>query len=109
LNRVEHAPANLVRFIHVSSSGVEVRTEEVPESPTSPNVYGIYELSENLGIKNVSVTSAYWDRHRKLEDEGKIAHSAERCRARTAPPRVRVWEPEKGWHEVGPSVLRARK
>jgi hypothetical protein len=109
LNRVEHAPANLVRVIHVSSGGVEVRTEEVPESPTSPNVYGIYELSENLGIKNVSVTSAYWDLHRKLEDEGRITHSVARCRERTAPPKVRIWDRERGWHEAGPSVLRARK
>ncbi|HXE76604.1 MAG TPA: hypothetical protein VNN18_13345 [Candidatus Xenobia bacterium] len=92
---------NTVNYITVSPDNVvEVRTVETAEwhGPA-----GLYTFSPSFELLAATREDAYWDIHRKLEREGKLTHTVEKCPERVRPLTVRSWSAENGWAEVRPT------
>lgn len=85
-----HAAALIVVYGHFA----EVSTFE-----TNNEARRIYELSPEDGFSLASTrfSSTYWNRHRGLEMNGEIKHSAERCPDRLQSHPLRVWTEASGW------------
>jgi hypothetical protein len=101
-------PYNYVQDVQVYPEGIEVHTAETPGYTTSFYVQGIARFSPGFELEQAAWSSGWDNRHRELEDQGKIHHSLESCPYRGGPPRVREWTPEGAWREVAPRAPRAR-
>jgi len=74
---------------------------EASSSEMSSSERGIHAISVELGAGLISLNfcDTYWRLHRRLEQGGKIKHSAEDCPERAHPPEVREWH-NGAWHTV---------
>ena len=97
------APYNHVFDVRADAGGVEVRTMEASTLETSLHMQGISRFSSALALEHASWSSGWDSRHRELEQEGRIHHSAEQCPNRLGRPRVREWTPDSGWRELTPA------
>ena len=64
------------------------------------SVEALYEFTPALELIGSSYGDRYWEMHRRLEAEGKISHTRERCPYRNGPPPAKVWEPASGWRAL---------
>lgn len=94
LNRAERIDLNLAGMVHVIGGRVEVSTFEL--SHAARRIYSFSAEPEPRLVAALS-SSTYWREHRRLEEEGKVRHAAERCPERLSPPPVRAWEGGQGW------------
>lgn len=99
INSVTAAPFNEAR-LEVVGDRVNVRTMEVPGGDNAGAQEAFYEFTPSLELVRASLADRYWDKHRALEREGKIGHSAETCPDRSGPRTLHVWEPATGWRTV---------
>jgi hypothetical protein len=76
---------------------MEVSIREVDFPP--PPLRTIYRLSR-FTVESVAMSDAYWVTHRRLEREGKLAHSSETCPERLGGKVVKIWQQETGWKDV---------
>jgi hypothetical protein len=83
-----------------AGSTVLVSKHELPGSIGQPPPASIIEFSLDFQLHRASYDDHYWEWHRKLEIEGKLAHSREKCPERDGPPFIREWTPEHGWREI---------
>lgn len=67
-----------------------ITTIEVPGDPLA--VTAIYEFDARLALIGARYDDAYWDMHRRLELEGRIAHNRDNCPERSGPPAVERWQ-----------------
>lgn len=62
-----------------------------------PNIAAvIYELTQDLTIREARLTDSYWEWHRRLEAQGKLNHQADECPERLGLD-VQRWTPADGW------------
>lgn len=54
-------------------------------------------LSADFHSASLSLSDGYWNRHRQLESEGAIKHSAEACPVAVTPQPVDIWNRTRGW------------
>ena len=97
------APYNQVYDVQVDSAGFEVHTAEASHEATSFAIQGISRFSPDFVLEHTSWSSAWDNRHRELELEGRLHHAAAQCPNRSGRPRVREWTPASGWHELTPA------
>ena len=64
----------------------------------------IYELDMDLRLVRARYSETYWDVHRRLELEGRIAHTRETCPERDGPPAIHVWAAQGGWTRTLPAA-----
>ena len=61
----------------------------------------VYEFTiPALDLVSARFSARYWELHRELEAEGKIAHTREQCPDRDGPREIQMWEPAGGWRTV---------
>jgi hypothetical protein len=98
LNETTGNAVNLPYSLIVTDQGmIEVSIREVDIPP--PQLRAIYRLSR-FTVESVAMSDAYWDTHRRLEREGKVTHSSERCPERLEGKVVKIWQQETGWKDV---------
>ncbi len=103
LNRLDASGHNRVQIIDRTGKDIRVETlENAVESARGPGAIGIFEFSEDFRLKRASWSDGYREAHRKLEREGKISHSWERCPDRFGPRLIRSWDPQHDWMEIRP-------
>ena len=98
LNRVTTSPFNRVRVETFADGRLLARTIEIP-SPAG-DADAVYEFTPSLDLVRASFGERYWEMHRTLEAEGRIAHSREQCPDRDGPRSIQMWEPATGWRNV---------
>jgi hypothetical protein len=96
VNRASGSPFNRVVLAR-KAEGYLARTVEMPGATTAD---ALYEFTPSLELTRASYSDRYWEIHRQLEAQGKIAHTREQCPDRDGPREIRVWEPEIGWRMV---------
>jgi hypothetical protein len=57
----------------------------------------VVSVAEDLSIAGLERSDRYWQVHRDLESQGRIAHAAEDCPDNREPIQVRRWTAEAGW------------
>ena len=65
----------------------------------------VYRLEPDLRIDAGALNDAYWDWHRQLERDGRIAHTAAACPERLTRRTVRDWSQQGGWRDEPVSSL----
>ncbi|MGE0393548.1 MAG: hypothetical protein AB7I25_03740 [Vicinamibacterales bacterium] len=75
------------------------RTIEMPGG-TAGDADVLYEFSQSLDLVSARFGERYWDVHRALEAEGKIAHTRDQCPDRDGPRELLAWAPAAGWQIV---------
>lgn len=76
LNVVTASRFNRARA-EVSPDGIIVQTLELGEDV--PGATAIYDFDRELRLRRARFSDQYWDVHRRLELEGRLAHSRETC------------------------------
>lgn len=94
VNRAAGAPFNRA-VIQVSKSRVTARTVEVASEQGPADA--IYEFTLGLDLIAATFSERYWDMHRALEVQGKLAHTAAACPERAGPNVVETWDRLHGW------------
>ena len=94
LNSLLGQPYNRVYETTVVNNRVELFIQEASQ----PHLRAIYRLSPMFVPERVGLADAYWEAHRGLEREGRLAHAVKDCPDRDG-MKVRMWEPEEGWSE----------
>jgi hypothetical protein len=97
LNRVTASPFNRV-VVQTMTDRIIARTIEMPSSGGDADA--VYEFNSSLDLVNATFSERYWELHRALEREGKIAHTRQQCPDRDGPRQVRMWEPATGWRPI---------
>jgi hypothetical protein len=97
INRVTAARFNRV-LVETVNDRVVARTIEMPLA--DGDAVALYELTSSLDLVGAKFGERYWDMHRTLEAEGRIAHTREQCPDRDGPQQVHMWEPATGWQTV---------
>lgn len=97
LNRVSGSPFNRV-ILQTSEGQVTARTIEM--SSARGDADAIYEFNSSLDAVTARLSERYWEMHRALEAEGRIAHRRDQCPDRDGPRQVLMWEPATGWRIV---------
>jgi hypothetical protein len=59
----------------------------------------VYELGPDLTVRGARMTDSFWEWHRRLEQEGRLAHSAELCPERQG-LEIQHWTRLTGWTSV---------
>lgn len=95
LNRLAGAPNHRVVDMHRSGDGISLTIMEGP--PEAPS---LWSLSRDLRFDTRLLSDGYWDHHRRLEAEGRLAHAPAQCPDARGPSRIRAWEPATGWVEL---------
>ena len=75
-----------------------ITTIEIPGDSLAATAH--YEFDENLRLVRAQYDDAYWDAHRRLEREGRLAHGRETCPQQNGPPAIEVWDAGEGWVRV---------
>ena len=57
----------------------QLSLQTVEMTSTSGDACAVYELDSSLDLVSAPFNERYWDMHRSLEDQGKIAHTREEC------------------------------
>jgi hypothetical protein len=60
----------------------------------------IYELGDDLAVKDFFFGDAFWAAHHTYEAQGMLKHPAENCPERTATRQLQVWRPDGGWRDT---------
>ena len=97
LNRVTASPFNRV-VVQTMTDRIIARAIEMPSSGGDADA--VYEFNSSLDLVSATFSERYWELHRALEFEGKIAHTRQQCPDRDGPRQVRMWEPATGWHPI---------
>ncbi len=97
LNRVTASPFNRV-LLQIADGRLSVRTIEMPAANGEADA--IYEFTPALDLLSAKFSDRYWEMHRALEAEGRIAHAREACPDRDGPPSMLEWSPAGGWKTV---------
>lgn len=97
LNRVSASPFNRV-ILKTSEGQVTARTIEMPAARGDADA--IYEFNASLDVVSARLSERYWEMHRALEADGRIAHRRDQCPDRYGPRQVLMWEPATGWRIV---------
>lgn len=85
--------------ISTLSEPFRVTTIEVPDDTNVATA--IYDFDRSFRLVRARYSEGYWDVHRRLELEGRIAHSRETCPGRNGPPVIHVWDVARGeWRDV---------
>lgn len=66
----------------------------------------IFELSSSLELRRASLSDLYWEWHRRLESEGRLAHRADACPERSR-LRVEAWNAQQSWTELKAAAANA--
>jgi hypothetical protein len=101
LNLATNFPINVAYGIFARQNEIEVRTGEAEGVDSRGTVFGIYLLSRDFELSDITRTETYWELHRRLEKEGRIRHPVERCPERNAPG-IPEWDSERGWTVASP-------
>lgn len=88
VNRATGSEINAATILNYER-GIEVHTQEV--GLTSSEV--IYDLTRDFEVVRARFGDRYWDEHRRLEQDKRILHPADRCPADPARLAVRRWPP----------------
>jgi hypothetical protein len=108
VNRASMSPFNRV-VLMVKRDALIARTIEMPAtSAVAAPADILYEFTPSLDLVRASYSDRYWEAHRELEAQGKIAHSRAQCPDRDGPREIRVWEPRTGWTTRPTAPSRAR-
>lgn len=101
LFRMSGESFHVVAAVQVSGDRIQVQTNEGKDLITGPGngpyLLGFYEFSMDFKLLSASLSDTYWNAHRKLEQEGKIHHTAEQCPDRNIASRVRLWLANRAW------------
>jgi hypothetical protein len=97
LNRVSASPFNRV-ILQTSKGHVTARTIEMAAARGDADA--IYEFNASLDMVSARFSERYWELHRGLEADGRIAHRRDQCPDRDGPRQVLMWEPAGGWRDV---------
>lgn len=62
-------------------------------------VNAMYEFDRDLRLVRARYSDRYWDEHRRLELEGRLAHPREACLERDGPAAIHVWN-NAGWQRI---------
>jgi hypothetical protein len=99
----------LVAAVQVSGDRIQVQTNESKDLITGPGngpyLLGFYEFSRDFKLQSASLSDTYWALHRRLEQEGRIHHSAAQCPDRQIGRRVRLWLNNRGWIVPEPPAI----
>ena len=63
---------------------------------------GIYEFDRDQRLLTAKYSDSYWDEHVRLEREGRLTHSREKCPERDGPAAIHVWDAARGWVRTAP-------
>lgn len=101
LNRLTNVIHNDVFQVFVAGNKMQIYTREASEADNA-----VYELPSDFekGELSMYFSETYWRLHRRLEQEGKLDHSVEKCPERLFPKKARMWSAEKGWTDVSFAV-----
>ncbi len=95
VNRVAAARFNRARVQTHLGGRLSAHTVEVPSS--TGDAAALYEFTPALELLSARFNERYWEMHRSLEAEGKIAHTREACPDRDGPREVVMWDAAGGW------------
>ena len=98
LNRLTAGRFNRAR-VSLLNDRVTVTTIEIEGETTAATA--IYEFDRSLRLLGATYAERYWDAHRRLELEGRIAHAREACPERDGPAAIHVWS-DSDWRRVTP-------
>jgi len=91
LNRFNHAVIQ-----DFPGGRIAARTQEM-----ASGVEVVYEFTTPaLDFVTARFSDGYWEIHRTLEAEGRIAHSREQCPDRNGPRTLLEWKPATGWRTI---------
>jgi hypothetical protein len=101
LFRMSGESFHVVMAVEVSGESIQVQTNESKDpiigAGNGPYLLGFYEFSKDFKLLSASFSDTYWTLHRRLEQEGRIHHTAEKCPDRQIASRVRLWLTNRGW------------
>ena len=96
VSREQSFPAGDPTVDGLANGGVQV---QVPEG-AGPNVAAtIYQLSPDMGVVQARFSDSFWEWHRRLEQEGRIRHTADTCPERRG-TQIQSWTRAAGWNVV---------
>jgi hypothetical protein len=94
VNLAAAAPFNRV-ILQVADDRLIARTIEIRSDQGVADA--IYEFTPSLDLISATYSERYWDMHRALEAQGKIAHAAAACPERAGPAVIVTWDGVHGW------------
>lgn len=97
LNRLTASRFNRAQVSRLGTDRIVVMTIEVPGDPLAATA--IYEFDDALQLRRARYDDAYWDAHRRLELEGRLAHTRSDCPEREGPAAIHVWASH-GWQRT---------
>jgi hypothetical protein len=101
LFRMSGESFHVVAAVQVSGDRIQVQTNEgrdpIVGPGNGPYLLGFYEFSTDFKLLSASLSDTYWTLHRRLEQEGRIHHTAEHCPDRQIAARVRLWLANRAW------------
>jgi hypothetical protein len=95
LNLLEGGPYNPVRNVRVSESQIEIESDEA-----NPAAQLLFRMTRDFHVVSAAMSDGYAEMHRRLSQQGKIAHSLNECPVLKQPYTVRVWDVEHGWSQI---------
>ncbi len=96
INRITGAPFNRAVVQTLTGARVIARTIEMTSAAGDGDV--VYEFTAPaLDFVSAKFSDRYWELHRRLESDGRIAHTREQCPDRDGPRQMHEWEPTTGW------------
>jgi hypothetical protein len=82
--------------VAVLDDRIQVTTSESANSAAG----GIYDFDPDFRLVRSRYSESYWDMHRRLEIEGRLAHTRQTCPEREGPSAIHVWDAQAGWARV---------
>jgi hypothetical protein len=86
--RVEIMPDRLVAYTAEISDG------------TNNGASAIYEFGRDMRFRAARYSDRYWEAHRRLELQGKLTHTRDRCPDADGPAAIHVWSRARGWERL---------
>ena len=93
INRVE-LPYNMFHNITSLDNRIVLTTGEAHDNSGASL---LFELTPDLRVSRMSTSDSYWLKHRALEQEGRLKHSAKDCPDLTDAKILRTWTRDAGW------------
>lgn len=102
LNRITASRFNRARVRTFAGGRLFAHTIEMTSVTSAPgDADAVYEFTTpSLDLVSARFSERYWEMHRALEVEGRIAHTRDECPDRDGPREVQAWEPSAGWRTV---------
>ena len=99
INRITGARFNRAVVQNFAEGRLVARTIEMTSAVGDGDV--VYEFTAPaLDFMSAKFSERYWEMHRMLESEGRIAHTRAQCPDRDGPRQVFEWEPTTGWRTI---------